>query len=85
MRTLRFPICVHLHVLTIVLSIVQAIATLTVGLIISCRSENEERGLKMKQSDHGTTHDCAHREEEGTMIPFWALENLNTQRTFVQL
>ena len=33
-RTLRFPICVHLHVLTIVLSIVQAIATLTVGLII---------------------------------------------------
>jgi ATP-binding cassette subfamily B (MDR/TAP) protein 1 len=33
-RALRFPTWVHLHTLTIVLSIVQAIATLTVGLIV---------------------------------------------------
>ena len=33
-RALRFLICVHLHTLTIVLSIVQAIATLSIGLII---------------------------------------------------
>lgn len=33
-RALRFPICMHLLMLTIVLSIVQAIATLTIGLII---------------------------------------------------
>jgi hypothetical protein len=33
-RALRFPICVHLHTLIILLSIVQAIATLTIGLII---------------------------------------------------
>jgi hypothetical protein len=33
-RTLRFPISVHLHTLTIVLRIVQAIATLSIGLII---------------------------------------------------
>jgi len=33
-RALRFPICVHLHKLTIVLSIVQAFATLVIGLII---------------------------------------------------
>ena len=33
-RALRSPICVRLYTLTIALSIVQAIATLTVGLII---------------------------------------------------
>lgn len=33
-RALRFLICMHLNRLTIVLSIVQAISTLTIGLII---------------------------------------------------
>ena len=42
-----------------------------------------DRGLKMKQGDHGTRHNYALREEEGMIIPFRALEDLNT--TFVQL
>ena len=46
-------------------------------------SEKEEWGSKKKQSNHGTRHDCAHREEEGTMLPFRALEHLNTRRIFV--
>lgn len=33
-RALRFPIFMHLHRLTIVLSIVQAMSTLTIGLVI---------------------------------------------------
>lgn len=34
MRAFKISICVHLYTLTIVFSIVQAMATLTIGLIV---------------------------------------------------
>ena len=46
------------------------ILRLLVGKLVS---ENKERGSKTKESDHGTRHDCAHKEEEGAMITSRAL------------
>jgi hypothetical protein len=43
-------------------------------LVGNLASENKERGSKTKQIDRETRHDCTHKEEEGTMITFRALE-----------